>query len=90
MCALAEGSAHADSQAYAGLSKLVPQAIGSGQGVLPALLAISIEQVDLIGLLCERRGMYAQQSHLHAFLPVLAKECADLLEDFGVELRGAR
>src|SRR5947199_93091 len=86
MHALAEVTAHARRQTDTGFSELVAQAVGGSQSVFPTLLAVAVKQIDLIGLRGERRCMDAQQSHLYAFLPILAEERADMLEDFGVEL----
>src|ERR1700691_91460 len=83
----AEGSAHACGQAYAGFAEFVAQAVGGSHGVFPALLAVAFEEIDLIGLGGEGRGLHAEQADLRAFFPVLAEEDADLLEDFRVELR---
>ena len=83
---LAETSAHARSQTYAGLAEFVAQAVGSGHRVFPALLAIALEQVDLIGLRGERRCLHAQKADGYSFFPILAEERADLLENLGVEL----
>ena len=43
MDALAEASTHAGGETDTGLAELVAQAIGSGHGVFPALLAVAFQ-----------------------------------------------
>src|SRR5437899_4358330 len=81
-------SAHTPSQTDAGLAELVAQAVGRGHCIFPALLAVALEQVDLIGLRCERRRLHAQKSHRHTLFPILAKQRADLFENLRIELGG--
>src|ERR1700686_1035402 len=88
MRAFAEVCSEACGQTHAGLAELVSQAVRGGHGVSPALLVIAVEEVDLIRLIGKRRCVHAEQSDLRTFLPILPKECADLLEDFCVELGG--
>src|SRR5580692_7502124 len=38
----------------------------------------------------KRPSVYSQQAHGRAVAPVLAEQGSDLLEDFGIELRGSR
>ena len=87
---LPEAALHSRRQGYARLAKLVPQLVRRGHGLLPALAAAIFEQVSLLRLPFERRRLHAQQAHLLSLAPVLAEQCAHLLEDFGVELRGRR
>lgn len=89
MGALAEGAAHARCEAYTFFSKLVAKFVGCCESIFPTLLAIAIEQVDLrFGLRGERGGLHSEKTYLHSLLPIPAKERANLLKDFGVELRG--
>ena len=45
---LAESSTNPRSQAYARLAESVAEVIGRGQGIFPALLAVALEEIDLI------------------------------------------
>lgn len=49
MGAFAEGSAHASCELDTGFAELIAQAVGGGEGVFPALLAVAFEQADLFG-----------------------------------------
>src|SRR6266550_5962674 len=70
---LSESGFHARGQSHARFSEFIPQAVGGGQSLLPALLPVVFEQIDLSGGLLKGRRVHAQQSHLSIFLPVLAK-----------------
>ena len=70
------------------LSIPVAQFIGGGQGVFPALLAAAVEQIDLLSLRGERRGLHSEQAHLNSLLPILSEERTDLFKDFGIECVG--
>jgi hypothetical protein len=45
---LAEAALQATGQAYAGFPKLITKLVGRGQSLLPALLAVTFEQINLI------------------------------------------
>lgn len=47
MSLLAEASAHTPGEPDAALTEFVPEFVRRGQGLLPALMAASIEQIEL-------------------------------------------
>ena len=87
---LAETPSHARSQRNTGLAKFVAQAVRRSQRVFPALLAVAIQQINLLRLGLKRRSLHSEQADLPARLPVLAKEFTHLFEDFAVQLRRSR
>ena len=84
---LAETPSHPRSQRNAGLAKFVAQAIRRSQSVFPALLAVTIQQINLLSLPLKRRSLHAEQADLPARLPVFAKKFTHLFEYFAIELR---
>ena len=60
VCALAEAAAEAGGQSDAGFAELVAKLVGGGKSVLPFLLTVSIEQIDLCRSLALGRGSFAQ------------------------------
>src|SRR5215469_385982 len=89
MGAFAKSALHARRQSHTCIPKLVAQFVGGGQGLLPALLAITVKQINL-SRRSKRRDMHAQQSDLVARFPVLAKQGSNLFEDFRVQLSRRR
>ena len=87
MRALAESALHASSKADAGFAEFIPQAVGGGQSLVPALLATGSQQIDLALTFFKTRSVHPKQAHFGALVPVLPEKRAYLLEYFRVELR---
>ena len=91
MGALAETSPHAGGQSNGRFAKAVAQRRRRPAHAFQRCCAISFEQIDLRGLRTRRSDACTPSRRTCAsLLPVLAEQRADLLEDFGVELGGAR
>src|SRR6516162_6709191 len=85
----AENSAHASGEAHAAFAEAIAEFVGCGESLLPALMAATVEQIELSRRrFFERRNVHAEQTDCTSLLPVLAEQHADLGEDFGIELRG--
>lgn len=54
MCALAETAAQSSGQTKARFPEFIAQFVSGSESILPALLTIAIQQVDLRGLRRER------------------------------------
>ena len=68
----------------------VAQPVGGRERLGPlALLFVHTQQIHLLGGILEMRGMYAQQAHGPAALPVLMKQFGNGGKDFCVYLGGA-
>ena len=84
-----EGALHSGRQRHSGIAILVPQAVGGGQRLLPARVLTFVEQIQLIVRIRERRSVHPEQAHARAGLPILAEQGADVIENLGIEARGA-
>ena len=89
MRTLAETAAHSRGKSDTGLSELVSQLVRRGESVLPALLAVPVQQIHLRGLRTEGRHLHPQQPDLISSLPITSEQSPDLLENFSIELGGA-
>jgi len=82
-------AAHSRRQRDGRFTVLVAQTVGRGQRLFPAPVLVFGEQAELRFGGFERRHVHAQEAHLLPGLPVLTKQRTRLIENFGVDLRGA-
>ena len=86
---LFEIAAQAGGESNGGFPEPVAQAVGGGQGLLPALVAVFAKQVHLLFAFAPAGGVNSQQAHGGAGLPVGAEQLADFVAELGIQLGGA-
>src|SRR5262249_34423057 len=88
--AFSERTAKAARERDAGFAVFIAQAIGGRQGLLPPLVAIPFQKIQLCVAFFEGGNVHTEQANGLAFLPIVAEQLSDLIEDLGVELSGDR